>query len=208
MFYIKLDDDRNLVITMIESLYRGDNLHQKITYLLPLKIGEIETQSAYVYLNYIRADGIPDVVTLEQLDEKYNESYYQYTVPVTCRLTKYPGEVCTWLTVYSGSPSDPQIAKSGECVLQIQESKNIDDYICDHQLTAIYKLQKELDENKQDISGEFEKIAEDIAKKADGMTYDEDTRKLQLKSGEKDVSDPVIIPSDDYSATPLSWGEF
>lgn len=145
MFYIKLDDSMNLVITAREPLFRGDNLNRKIVYLMPLTVGDIDMLTAYVYLNYIRADGVADVVVLERMEEMYNEDYYQYTFPVTCKLTKYPGEVCTWMQIYTGTPSNPNIQKTGECMLQIQESKNIDNYLCDHQVTAIYQLQKQLE---------------------------------------------------------------
>lgn len=120
MFYIKLEtdqDDLNLVITQREAIYRGDNLNQKIRYLIPLTVGDIDMLTAFVYLNYIRADGTPDVVRLERMEEKYNESYYQYAFPVTCKLTKYPGEVCTWMQIFTGSPSNPVISKTGECML-------------------------------------------------------------------------------------------
>lgn len=152
MFYIKLETDqgdRSLVITQREPIYRGDNLTQKIRYLLPMTVGDIDMLTAFVYLNYIRADGTPDVVYLERMDEKYNESYYQYTFPVSCKLTRCPGEVCTWLTIFTGTPSNPVVSKTGECILQIEESKNMDDYFCDHQITAIYELQKSLDEKSE-----------------------------------------------------------
>lgn len=146
MFYIKLDENMDLVITVREPLFRGDNLNRKLVYLIPTMVGEIDMLTAYAYLNYIRADGVADVVVLERMEEMYNESYYQYTLPVTSKLTKYPGEVCTWMQIYTGTPSNPSIQKTGECMLQIQESKNMDDYLCDHQVTAIYQLQKQLED--------------------------------------------------------------
>ena len=130
MIYIKLDDSMNLVITVNEPIYRGDNLNQKIIYLIPLQVGEIDMLTATPYLSYICADGVADIVRLERQSEKYKEAYYQYVFPVSCRLTKFPGEVCSWLQIFSGTPSNPTIAKSGECLLYVEESKNMDDYIC------------------------------------------------------------------------------
>ncbi|MBQ8619050.1 MAG: hypothetical protein IJ418_16260 [Clostridia bacterium] len=153
VFYIKLEDDMSLVITVREPIYRGDNLNQKIRYLLPAKVGDIDILTAYVYLNYIRADGVADVVILERMDEMYNESYYQYAFPVTCKLSKYPGEICTWMQIYTGSLSNPMIAKSSECILQVEDSKNMDDYLCDHQVTAIFQLQKQMEEGGTGGSG-------------------------------------------------------
>ncbi len=55
--YIKLDESMNLVITVNEPIYRGDNLNRKIIYLIPLTVGEIDILTANVYLSYIRSDG-------------------------------------------------------------------------------------------------------------------------------------------------------
>ena len=121
MIYIKLDESMNLVMTVNEPIYRGDNLNQKIVYLIPLQVGEVDMLAATPYLSYIRADGVADIVRLERTEEKYKEAYYQYVFPVSCRLSKYPGEVCTWLQIFSGTPSNPTIAKSGECLLYVVE---------------------------------------------------------------------------------------
>lgn len=106
MLYIKLDDDMSLVITVNEPIYRGDNLSQKITYLIPTVVGEIDMLTASVFLSYVRADGVADVVVLDRSETPYNESYFQYTFPINCKLSKYPGEVCTWIQIYSGTPSN------------------------------------------------------------------------------------------------------
>ena len=152
MFYIKLDESMDLVITVREPLFRGENLNRKIVYLLPLKVGTINVETACLYLNYVRADGVADIVSLERMEEKYNESYLQYTLPIDCKLTRYPGEVCTWIQIYTGNPSNPSIQKTGECILQIQESKNMDDYLSDQQVTAIYQLQRKINGGCEDTS--------------------------------------------------------
>lgn len=192
MIYIKLDGDMDLAITVNAPIYRGDNLANKITYLIPETVGELNVEAASVFLTYIRADGVADIISLERQEEKYNETYFQFTIPVTCKMSKFPGEVCTWLTFYSGSPSLPQVAKSGECVLFIQDSKCIDGMICDNQLTALYQLQKQVTDKTTELQGELEK-------KADGLSYDKDTRDLRLKSGDDVIGDPVRVPSDEYA---------
>lgn len=189
--YIKLKDDMVLEITDYEPLYRGDNLNRKIIYLIPLSVGEINISTASVYLSYIRADGVPDVVILERMGEKYKESYYQYTLPVTCKLTKYPGEICTWLQIYTGTPSNPAISKSGECMLYVQESKNMDEYLCDHQVTALYQLQKTMENEVAGIDKDIAKMNEDIAKKADDIMYDDEGSYIQLVSNGAPIGNQI-----------------
>lgn len=186
MFYIKLKEDKELEITSKEPIYRGENLNQHLIFLLPMKIDDIDLQVTTVYMSNIRADGVADVIELERDEVKYNESYYQYKVPVTCRLTKYPGQVCVWLTIYSGDIDNPVIAKSGECMLFVQDSKNLDDYICDHQLTAIYRLKKEMDEN-------VEEIHEELAGKADNIIYHEEDHTIQLTAGGVPIGNRIVI---------------
>lgn len=189
--YIKLDENMNLVVTVNDTLYRGDNLNRKIIYLIPLTVGEIDLLTANVYLNYIHVDGVPNIVLLERLDEKYNESYYQYTFPVTCKLTRYPGEICTWLQILAGNPSNPTISKSGECMLYIQESKNMDDYLCDHQVTALYQLQKAMESEVAEIDEDIAKINEDITKKADDIMYDDEGNYLQLTANGAPIGNQI-----------------
>ena len=187
MIYIKLDENMGLGITVNEPIYRGENLSKKITYLIPTTVGEVDMLTAVPYLSYIRADGVADIVRLERQEEKYKEAYYQYVLPVSCRLSKFPGEICSWLQIYSGTPSNPTIAKSGECLLYVEDSKNMDDYICDHQLSAIYAMQKESDTTQS----EMETIRLEVEKKGDSMIYDKENKTIQLMSDGKPVGDPL-----------------
>lgn len=187
MIYIKLDENMGLGITVYEPIYRGENLSKKITYLIPTTVGEIDMLTAIPYLSYIRADGVADIVRLERQEEKYKEAYYQYVLPVSCRLSKFPGEICSWLQIYSGTPSNPTIAKSGECLLYVEDSKNMDDYICDHQLSAIYAMQKESDTTQDTM----ESIRLEVEKKGDSMIYDKENKTIQLMSDGKPVGDPL-----------------
>lgn len=190
MLYIKLDDDMNLVITVNEPIYRGDNLSRKITYLIPTMVGEIDMFTASVFLNYIRADGVADVVVLERSDEPYNDSYLQYTFPVNCKLTKYPGEICTWMQIYTGTPSNPVIAKSGECMLQVQESKNMDDYLCDHQMTALYQLTHTMNTAIEEMNNTIETAIEN---KADNIIFNPEDSTIQLSANGVPVGDKIVV---------------
>lgn len=174
MIYIKLDTDNALLITVSGAIYRGDNLNQKVIFLIPAEVGEIDVLSATVYLTYIRADGVPDIVALERDEEMYNSEYYQFRFPVKNKLTKCSGEVCMWLQIVSGTPSNMVIAKSGECVLQIQDSKNLDDYVCDHQLTAIYELQQTVSELTADGDADSDGSGTDDDDDSSFIDFDEE----------------------------------
>lgn len=171
MIYIKMDTSMNLTVTVREPIYRGDNLSQKIIFLIPLKVDDMDIQSSIPYLYYVRADGIADMVALERLENKYKESYYQYVLPVSCKLSKCAGEVSIWIQIYSGDPSEGAISESGKCFLYIEASDNIDDHLCEHQLTALNKTQSET-----------EKLTEMLNQLDSSLSYDSDTNKLSVTS--------------------------
>ena len=176
--FLYIDDLNDLKHPFLKDL-------NKIIYLIPLQVGEIDMLTATPYLSYIRADGVADIVRLERQNEKYKEAYYQYVFPVSCRLTKFPGEVCSWLQIFSGTPSNPTIAKSGECLLYVEESKNMDDYICDHQLSAIYEMQKKT----EDTESNMDAIQEEIDKLVKG----DDVIHFTSNSGNDPVDEDAVI---------------
>lgn len=187
MIYIKLDENRDLVITVNEPIYLGDNLNQKIVYLIPLQVGEIDMKAAIPYLSYIRMDGVADIIRLDKKEEVYKDAYYQYELPVSCKLSECPGDICIWMQIFAGTPSNPTIAKSGECVLHVNNSKNIDDYICDHHLSAMYAMQKQIDAAENNMAS----MRETIATKGDNLVYDSGRQELRLSSEGALVGDAV-----------------
>ena len=186
MFYIKLDSEMNLVVTSKEAIYRGDHLNQKIIYLIPFQVGDIDMMTATVYLSYIRADGTADIVLLKRMDEDYNETYHQYTFPVTCTLTRYAGEICSWLQIYSGPAKHPVVAKSGECILHVIGSKNMDEYISDRNLSLIYQMQRYMEDKVEKaetvLNERIDKTDEAVAAKADNIVFHEEDSTIQLVS--------------------------
>lgn len=169
MFYIKLEDDLSLVITERDVLRRGDNLSKKVIYLVPQAVGELDAKTAFFYLNYIRADGVADIVMLERMEDMYNETYYQFTFPITCKLTRFAGSVCTWMQIYDGSMSNPMVAKSGECVLQIEDSKNMDDYVSDRVVTALYQYDKKVADGFADANSRIDDNADAITQNIEAI---------------------------------------
>lgn len=49
------------------------------------------------------------------------------------------------------------------------------------------------------LQAEISRVKEDMKKKADSITYDSKTRKVQLKSGDDLIGSTITVPSDDYA---------
>ena len=141
MTYIKIDDNLDLITTVAEPVYQGENFSKSVTFLVPEMVGDVNPLSSLAYLVYIRADGHPDIVYLEREEEKYNEDYYQYVVPIPEFVTRYPGEIVLWIEFYSGRASDPVILKTGTTVMHVTEHNSVlENTLGDNQVTALYQL--------------------------------------------------------------------
>ena len=191
MFYIKVED-RALIPTITEPVYRGENLNQKIRFLIPHTVDDVDIATSLLYLCYVRADGVADIEVLTKDPVDYSDTYYQFAVPVDCKLTRFAGEVCMWINIYNGDASKPAIAKTNEYILRVQDSKNMDDYLCDHQLTALYQIHKSLNDSMKDteervndtmktmedtVTDNIQKVNEAMDKLADDV--DEDIAAVQ-----------------------------
>lgn len=214
MLYIKLDESMNLVITKNEPIYRGDHMNQKITYLIPIMVGDIDMLTATVYLSFVRADGTADIALLVREEEPYNERYYQYHLPVTSTLSRFPGEICTFLQIFSGPPRCPVVAKSGECMLRVMDSKNMDEYITDRNLRMVYEMQRYMEDKVEKVEStlneRIDKTDKNVDAKADNIVFDEENSTIQLVStvktvneetGEEETStillgDPIFVRAD------------
>lgn len=194
MFYIKLENNMDLVITQREPIYRGDNLNQKIRYLIPETVGEIDVLGAAVYLSCVRADGTADIHALTRLEDMYNGMYYQYVLPVDAKMTRYAGEVCTWLQIMSGPVCAPVVAKSGECILRVQESKDLDDYLGDRQIAAIYEMSQRLANKADDLIADNERQTLQLS--ADGKPIGKEVDMSKLSGGDIIHFDEKLPPAD------------
>lgn len=152
MTYIKIDENLNLVTTVAEPIFQGENLSKSVTFLVPKTVGDLSVESSLAYLVYIRADGHADIVYLQRKDEMYDDDYYQYVVPIPERVTRYAGEILLWLEFYSGQASNPIIVKTGPDVMHVTEHHASGDRIDDRELTAIYQLHSKLVEATSDVS--------------------------------------------------------
>jgi len=207
--YIQLDRDMNLVITDMEPIRRGDDMARKVIFLVPKTVGDIDMASAALYLSYRRADGAADIDVLKREDAPYNANYYEYRLPVTTLISRFPGEVTTFITVFSGPHDKPMVLKSGVCVLHVEDSENLDDVISDRNLRLVYSMQKQM-ENKikkteeqlgERIDETNTALEEGLTRKADNVVFNEIDSTLQLMSGNAPIGDMIAIKLKDESVS-------
>lgn len=192
MTYIKVDDNLDLVVTVAEPIFQGENLSKSVTFLVPKKVGELYAAAALAYLVYIRADGHADIVYLKRETEMYDDDYYQYIVTIPERVTRYAGEIVLWLEFYSGRASNPVIVKTGSTVMNVIEHHASADRIDDRELSIIYQLHSKLVEATDDI-----KLSDNEV-----ILFDENQQSPNIQTDPGIIifsggSEPEVVPDDE-----------
>lgn len=196
MFYVMLDRSMNLVVTMKEPIYRGDNLNQKLHYLVPKKVGDIDMIDATIYLNLILPNGIANIIKLDRKAESYNESYFEYVLPVDLSLSRIAGDIRTWMHICQNLKDETAVAKSGECILHILESGNIDQSVGDQTITALQQIQSELNARIDCVDDALHTLEKT---KADNITFNKEDSTIQLTANGIAIGDRILVASNSGS---------
>lgn len=69
----------------------------------------------------------------------------------------------------------------------------MDDYFCDHQVTAIYQLHKDLDDTVAEMDETVEQVHTALASKADNIIFHPEDNTIQLTAEGEPVGDRVKI---------------
>ncbi len=75
-------------------------------------------------------------------------------------------------------------------MLQVQESKNMDDYLCDHQMTALYQLTHTMNTAIEDMNNTIENAIEN---KADNIIFNPEDSTIQLSANGVPVGDKIVV---------------
>ena len=179
--YIKMNSDKNLIITIPTTIYRGENKADLITFLVPAQYGDINLADCAMMMRYILPDGTGKSEPLSYLPEMYKD-YLRFSTVANTRLTSDDGEITVWLTAFDAD--DGVIFKTGEVIVTVEPSKDISGYLPQEDLDEIERLTAKVTELEDGM-------AELDTRKADNMTYDSDGKILQLTSNGTLIGDPV-----------------
>lgn len=184
MYAIKMEDSKELITTIRGTIYQGERNADTLVFLLPQKYEDTDMADCTVYMRYVLPSGSGYSETIEMDPVPYNDEYYQYRLKAASRFTKEFGMITLWLTALKHDSE--VLLETGDAVVPVLERKNIDEFLSDD------------DKSKIDLLDE--KIAQLQRDKADGLSYDKETRKLQLTADGIAIGEDVTVPSDDYSS--------
>lgn len=184
MYALKMEDGKELITTVRGTIYQHERNADTLVFLLPQKYEETDMADCTVYMRYVLPSGSGYSETIEMDPIPYNDEYYRYRLKAASRFTKEFGLITLWLTALKHDSE--VLLETGDAVVPVLERKNIDEFLSDD------------DKSKIDLLDE--KIAQLQRDKADGLSYDKETRKLQLTADGIAIGEDVTVPSDDYSS--------
>lgn len=192
MYALKMESGKELITTVRGTIYQNEKNADTLVFLLPRKYEETDMASCTVLMRYVLPSGSGRSEEIEMDPVPYNEDYYRYRLKAASRFTKEFGSLVLWLTVVSRD--NAVVLETGETTVPVLERKNIDDFMSD------------ADKSKIDLMDE--KIAKLQKEKADNLTYDKETRKLQLTADGEVIGNDVTVPADDFSSSSDDeWGD-
>lgn len=182
MYVIKMEDDKSLLCTIHAKIHQGEKHADTLVFVVPKSYDNVSLSECTMLMRYILPNGVGRSEELSLHPIPYNDNYYQYKLSVASRFTRVPGDITIWLTALNFE--DEVVLKTGEIVVEVIPSRRIDDYLSDEDVSQIDMLAERVDKLQKE--------------KADNFTYDDETRELQLMSGNELIGDVITVPSDKY----------
>lgn len=99
MFTIVMDKNKCLSKKNVTTLYQGEQLVDKIRFLIPMRYGDLDLSQFTVKLKYIDQANIVHFEKLKLSEETYNNCMLCYYMPVNSNLTKFAGDILMQLTL-------------------------------------------------------------------------------------------------------------
>lgn len=178
--YIKMNEDKSLIVTVETTIYRGETRADLITFLVPSQYEGINLADCSMTLRYLLPDGTGKMEPLAALPEKY-KTYLQFSTIVNTRLTSQVGSITVWLTAIDDI--NGTVLKTGECIVRISDSIDMDDHL----------PQEDIDQIDMLIS----RVSSLERSKADNLVFHQEDHTIQLTSGGVPVGNRIAISVDD-----------
>lgn len=146
--YIKMNNDKSLVVTVPTTIYQGERNADLITFLVPGNYNNDNLADYKIAMNYVLPSDIGHHEDLECHPDMY-KSYLQYGTKINTRFTKEAGVVRVWLVALDDN--DSVILKTNEVIITVQESDNAAYYPIPDEVEKLNELEKRLEELASNI---------------------------------------------------------
>lgn len=194
MYAIKMEDDKSLTTTIHSTIYQGERGTDTLVLVLPKHYEERDMSDCTLLLRYILPDNTGHSEELEMYPIPHNKEYNQYRLSAGSNFTARPGRITMWLTAVDFN--DDVVLHTGETTVEITPHKAIEDFLPPERVSQLDEIMRQL---QTILNGG-----------ANGLSYDETTRTVQLLHNGAPLGYPVYIgPAEEpeQPATPSDGGE-
>lgn len=184
-----MDNHKQLVTTVRQTIYQRENLVDKIQFLFPQKYENFNLSEFTATLKYVDQANVPHSENLQLQEELYKDRL-RYFLPLDTSLTKFAGDIEIRITLSKVDLVEKKqyVLHTGTAVISVSPLKDYYAFSADESLEIIDQIVGQLDAKIEAV----EKIAETYdMNKADNITYEES--KLQLTSNGQKIGDAITI---------------
>ena len=161
--YIKMNDDKSLIITVPSTIYRGENNSGMITFLVPAQYQGKNLTGCYFWMRYTLPSNVGDSEPLS-IESEIHKGYLKLSTTINTRISKEEGPVTVWLTATDSS--DYMVFKSGELRINIGPSQDISDCLEQEDVDQLDLIDIEVDK----LQDAVEDLEERIGQSAEGIS--------------------------------------
>lgn len=195
MYVILVNDDNTLVTTQRERIMQRSKLFDSLWFLANPIYREYDISGCTVLLEYTLPSSKKYCTEILRLSEDMYNGHLKYVLPIDTNLTLEAGDIELQLSfILSGldeyGNSVQRVRKTSTTVLTIVPISAWSDIIPDSALTALDQRIIKIDAQMKALNETAEMVS---TKKADDITFDEDTKELQLLANGKPIGNIVVL---------------
>jgi hypothetical protein len=202
MYVILCNDDDSLYGSHKERIIKGSKLVDKLVFIVDPIYKGIDMTDATVLLEYllpISRKYKTELLTLS--DERYNDCYLQYKLPIDTTITNENGSVELQLTFVKSELDEngnsiQRVRKTSSTTIEVTPISSWADVIPDSNLSCLDQRLIKIDSQIRALDEMNQIIADN---KADNIKYNESENSLQLMANGNEIGDKVTIKTGDTS---------
>lgn len=198
VYSILLGNDNTLTPTTTQRVMQRSKLVDSLRFVVP-PIYEEQDMSLYtVRLEYVLPVSREKHSVILNLNDELFEDCYVYVVPFDTNLTAEAGDIEMWLTftrldMDEAGVITQYVRKTSACFVTIIPVSAWFDFVPDEALSAVDQRILATEANIKALADMQDQMAVESGNKADGITYNPETNKIQLVSNGKPIGEAVDL---------------